>query len=483
MTNSVDVYLVQALTDLHAGTGSEYTRNIDRVIQRDYAGVPVVRGSGVKGALRGHVQNVLEDDVIKRLFGAFVERKDADKEMSEKEKSKKFIPSAVYVSDMQMIAVACNFNDKFPYVLATCPMLLHRAAKAMGLDTSTAHTSGKYLKEELHIGDMRTLLEKRGGGIYTELNSQYSLAHTVAHKLKSAGLLKDAFPLAVVDDDIFICDILSNSLPVVARNSLQRGISKNLWFEEYVPAASIFLSQVAYHHTNESDIASLRNLVKGASDQAWSPPVRMGSGKSVGKGETAWTLVAQHHSPFGKTSGAGNENESSAETAAESSATSVEKKVVALKADRRQIQASKIQDLIQVCVHNRFITKGDGSVLTLPDESATALNRLPSLMRGSLYQIVSTLLADFQKVGDAEVDKASAKTSRNMARFAVAKLIEMHLRDVYVDPKLELEQVQQALLAPEMKNFMDLRKHILKAVDDLKLVSAFCEEPKHSKAA
>ena len=476
MTNSVDVYIVQALTDLHAGTGSEYTRNIDKVIQRDYAGIPVVKGSGVKGALRGHVQNVLSQEEINALFGAFIPR---EEQQSVDGRTKKFIASSLYLSDMQMVAVACNFNDQFPYVLATCPMLLQRAANA--IDLSASDTSpGTYTDSVLRVGDMRTQLQKCGGGVYAQDANDFSLAKAVIEKLKALGVFSDAFPMAVVSDANFICDVLPNSLPVVARNSLQRGISKNLWFEEYVPAASIFMSQVAYHDKSAGKVAALRNRLDTRAGNGWTPPVRMGGGKSVGKGETLWKLAFQKISPSGKTSQDDFTTTSANQGSTVTSGTFDENAVTALNKGLRDGSSARIQDLIKVCVKKRFITEEYGE-LVLPDESATALHRLPSLMRGSLYQIVSTLAAD-QKEEPENKSEAAAKTSRLLSRNAVSVLVEKYLCDKYEDSDLTFQTLAESLISDKAKRYMDLRKHINKAVNELKLISAFCREPKHKAA-
>ena len=72
-------------------------------------------------------------------------------------------------------------------------------------------------------------------------------------------------------------DFNDYDLPVMARNYLEKGISKNLWYEEFVPHGSVFYFSVICH----DDVENLE----------FSNVVQFGGNASIGCGFTKITAL------------------------------------------------------------------------------------------------------------------------------------------------------------------------------------------------
>lgn len=70
----------------------------------------------------------------------------------------------------------------------------------------------------------------------------------------------------------FAKDLTAHSLPIIARNHLNNGISDNLWYEEFVPRGSVFYTVIM---TPEKECAL-----------NFGEPVQIGGNASIGYGFT-----------------------------------------------------------------------------------------------------------------------------------------------------------------------------------------------------
>jgi CRISPR-associated protein Cmr4 len=55
--------------------------------------------------------------------------------------------------------------------------------------------------------------------------------------------------IALLHDDDF--NVLSKELPIIARNYLENGISRNLWYEEVVPREARFFTMISRHQDKD----------------------------------------------------------------------------------------------------------------------------------------------------------------------------------------------------------------------------------------
>ena len=75
-------------------------------------------------------------------------------------------------------------------------------------------------------------------------------------------------------------------LPVMARNCLENGISKNLWYEEIVPHHTIFVFPVVAHN---DDVELLRSFKEAVNGQI----VQFGGNASIGYGLCSLTAIGE----------------------------------------------------------------------------------------------------------------------------------------------------------------------------------------------
>ena len=101
---------------------------------------------------------------------------------------------------------------------------------------------------------------------------------TIKGKDKDKDKDKDLY---IISDEDFREKI---SLPVIARNNLENGISKNLWYEEVVPHESIFTFAVITDDNNNSDLEIFKAGIS-------SKVIQFGGNASIGYGLCKVTVM------------------------------------------------------------------------------------------------------------------------------------------------------------------------------------------------
>lgn len=177
------IFKIKCLTNLHVGAGDVEVSIIDNQVQKDsITKYPTINGSSLKGALRSHFSKKNENsNNVNLWFG----KEGSDSEVSEAGKLK--ILTANLLAFPIVSDKITDKNSK-PYVLYT----------------------NEYIAKE-----------------YEELTG---------NKLKIESYKENDCCSAFFDQ--------VTSLPVIARNCLENGISKNLWYEEIVPRQTEFYFMV-----------------------------------------------------------------------------------------------------------------------------------------------------------------------------------------------------------------------------------------------
>lgn len=244
------IYKISCLTNLHVGNGEANFSVIDNAVEKDpVTGLPTINSSGVKGALRQYFkENGADDELLTKIFGS--EQKTSQGNGS--------IPGQVkfYQADLLARPVRASRGGEAYYMATSCDAI------------------EMYNRKVEIFGGTPISTEDISGGNYTNLDSigiegDIKLAKAdIPVKLKglvAAGLvvLKNA--------------MLKNiSLPVLARNQLEDGISKNLWYEEVVPHKSIFTFAVS---SENEDV--LKKFAENLGNKAF---VQFGGNASIGYG-------------------------------------------------------------------------------------------------------------------------------------------------------------------------------------------------------
>jgi CRISPR-associated protein Cmr4 len=266
-----------AETSVHPGTGQS-ADIIDLPVAREAAtGYPVITGSSFKGALADYARD-LNFDKADFIFG---KQDDA---------------GALLVSDARLLLLPVRSLTS-AYKWVTCPHLIERWQRDCGRAggenipalASLSVTSGSYLGG----GEGALFLEERQftpvTGSNEELSQLVASFQSLLEKIKP--LIKHektkqrlAGQLVVISDDDFAW-FAKNGLGVQARNVLDEDTktSKNLWYEEYIPADALFYAVLA--ERKPGAIVAIAPLFRQQ------PYIQLGGNETVGAGWFALSVI------------------------------------------------------------------------------------------------------------------------------------------------------------------------------------------------
>ena len=230
----VDMYKLQNITNMHVGSGGVNYGIIDNQVQKDeITNLPIIHASSLKGALREHFKK-RGDNFIEFIFGSYPsdeknEEKENESKKEKKDEKKQTIPGALVFFEAFMLTRPVRSNVK-PYFNVTSPFIIKKLINYLE-EFSILEDLKKELKSFYEeIKDVKAVIFENIDDVYLE---DYRAEYKQISKIPSI------FPenLAVLNNKAF----QELSLPVVARNRLENGESKNLWYEEIVPKYSNFI--------------------------------------------------------------------------------------------------------------------------------------------------------------------------------------------------------------------------------------------------
>ena len=196
------VLKVKCLTNLHVGNGDENFDIIDNAVERDpVTNYPTINSSGVKGAFREAMSQFLCPELIDEVFGGKGDGKPG---------KVKFLSANLLARPMRAS------KGSSPYYMVT---------------TEKAVSIYNELTSSLLCNTSPLSAEKEDNKKETE-----GIVCPVTKGLSPFGI-DDAL---VMDDETY----RNIALPVIARNKLDNGESKQLWYEEIVPHESVFYTIV-----------------------------------------------------------------------------------------------------------------------------------------------------------------------------------------------------------------------------------------------
>lgn len=230
---STTCYKLRCLTNLHAGSGDSGVGIIDKMIQRDsVTEFPVVYASSLKGAFREYFEEGPESHNLSALaepiFGKMVR---SETEQNDNGKGSHVFHEALLLS----LPVGSNKAPFFNMTSKTSLKTWVRKAKLLLISIDST------LEEEINsLPDVQVdtpkILDQAVSGLF--VGDFENVGNIDGRFPKLNELLGDKILLAHYDDFKEQCS--DYSLPVIARNNLESGQSKNLWYEQIVPHESLF---------------------------------------------------------------------------------------------------------------------------------------------------------------------------------------------------------------------------------------------------
>lgn len=227
-------FLIHCQTNLHAGSGDTNYGIIDKMVQRDpVTRMPCIYSSSLKGALREYFEEGPEKDTIGVLANSiFGKKTEQENEGTDNSKGNTIFHEA------QLIGLPVRSNLK-PYFIATSKITLVNWMNKSGL----LGLNFMALKTEINTlpDDIAKNVPKIIGTLIPHLDIEDfenvgSVAATITELKRYLGS-----EILLMNNDDFkeICS--DYDLPVIARNNLENGESKNLWYEQIVPHQSRFV--------------------------------------------------------------------------------------------------------------------------------------------------------------------------------------------------------------------------------------------------
>ena len=219
----VHIYRYTCLTNLHVGSGDVNYNIVDNEVERDpVTDLPMIHASGVKGALREHFAKTLSSEKIDEIFGARPKNKEDIKAGTYKFLDAKFLSRPMRVGNSaKMASISVVSIDALNDYLA---LLSAFGCNGYGIERITV--------EEEMFGDAKFLTNCQGDILVEGETTGKLPGEVTAQLLKLRNVVGDVFAVAKNFDRY--------PLPVMARNRLENGQSKSLWYEEVVPEKSVF---------------------------------------------------------------------------------------------------------------------------------------------------------------------------------------------------------------------------------------------------
>lgn len=219
------LYTITTLSNLHVGSGDINFDIIDNQVQRDpITSLPNIHSSSLKGAFREHFTQFDANGMINYIFGP---------EASSDENHQ---TGAYSFFEAKLLTRPVRSNAKY-FFNATSPKVIEEFLNACEMFSLALEAQLKTALE--HLAKLKPsrafIFEDIKSVILEDETADY---HPFDTTPLEGFLGKD---IALFSDEAF----KQLSLPVLARNQLDNGESKNLWYEEVVPKAAKFYFFIA----------------------------------------------------------------------------------------------------------------------------------------------------------------------------------------------------------------------------------------------
>lgn len=255
-----NILILKCITNLHVGSGDVNYNIIDNEVERDaLTGYPVINSSGVKGSFRQYFTDLFGDKgdtenqeniIIKSIFGS----KPVSTDM--KQGKIKFLSG-------EMLAIPMRVSKgENPFELVTTNAAIKRFH-----DLRDALCIEKEIKIQ--------------GDKWQEAKSRISTLELEGKTVSGCFLMDEKVIYEMKEEDF-----RNVSLPVLARNQLENGVSNNLWYEEVVPHESYFYIPVI---ANDADEQILKDFIK----QVEGKIVQFGGNATIGYGLCKISVLEQ----------------------------------------------------------------------------------------------------------------------------------------------------------------------------------------------
>ena len=242
-------FTIDSKTNIHVGSGKSNYGVIDNLVQRDPTFQhPIIHASSLKGGIKEYCHHNHRALNMVKIFGS---EKDASNGKTKHDNSQ---TGAYKFFDALLLCMPVRC-DKRAFVHITCPRILEYLAGSLP-EGNTLKSAALSLAAIFTGAAANVQAYCFSSSLHNAIIEDFSIKATFDNN--KGGLLipelKSLFnnnELVILRNELF--DRLTNDLhlPVVARNYLENGESKNLWYEQVVPRLSRFWSLALYQGEDE----------------------------------------------------------------------------------------------------------------------------------------------------------------------------------------------------------------------------------------
>lgn len=261
------LYLIENKTPMHVGSGDTNFDLVDRQIQRDtLTSYPTIHASSLKGALKEYCtfrhDKKESENFLSHVFG--------DEDNAGK----------MRFTQAHLLSVPMRSNIE-PYYHTISPKALQELLEIVDLfslslaDQEALKKIASYSGKDILVATKDAIIE------------DFTAKHSEDFDFKALENLIGS-PAAIVPNETF--DALLKDLPVIARNQLENGESKNLWYEEVLPRKSKLYTVIsAPTYLNNNDATKLNNAFERFySYLGDANTIHIGANASIGYGVTTF---------------------------------------------------------------------------------------------------------------------------------------------------------------------------------------------------
>ena len=222
------VFLITAKTNLHVGDESGSTFSvIDKAIQRDpLTKLPCINSSSLKGAIKEFCVHETTGLDIKKLFGSDVDENGKTNHNDSQKGNAIFFDAKLLLMPQQ--------DDTNPFHYITSDKVIEQMNEKIVLFDDKI----RYNKPQTYNGRQ----------------------------------------VKTVNSDVFFASCSDDNLPIIARNVLENGESKNLWYEQILPAETVLYTIIQENGDN------LKNALNGKL-------VQIGANATIGYGYCMFNIL------------------------------------------------------------------------------------------------------------------------------------------------------------------------------------------------
>lgn len=282
-----ELYTIKTLSNLHVGSGDINFDVIDNQVQKDSTTkLPIINSSSLKGAFREHFA---EFESKENEDGSFSRVKKADSNMV------KYIfggvnnesnaqAGAYSFFEASLLTRPVRSNVK-PFYNATSPQVIKNLLEIIEAFNIVFDEELKSELEKLsNLNPETSFIFENLNNVYLEDEKAISNSFDTS---KIASFLGEN--LALLNDKLF----QELDLPVIARNHLDNGVSKNLWYEEVVPKQTKFTFIIS--KPTNIDPKDKNQKIDGFNNKFDNEinHIQIGANKSIGYGYSKITKVSK----------------------------------------------------------------------------------------------------------------------------------------------------------------------------------------------